>query len=571
MKKALKRRLKNISLLISIVILVGIGTGIYVTLGPFREFFWNMPYMAGMLGRQHYLVLLQNNHELRPSGGFITAAAKVTMTFGVPSIKVFDSYAIPDPSPRIPAPEPFEYLIGQGDAFFGGWTFRDANFSPSIDKSAQEVIRMYQIAFPDEEIDAVVALDFSVIESLLEIYGPLTIEDTVFDQDNFFSLSQRISKNVDTHNAEELKNRKNILQPFVKTLIRQVIGQPTQYHGLMNRLGLLAQEKHFWIYHQNPDLQLKFVEQDFSPIISAPESDADVVHVNIANIGGRKADRYMSKEIRYRADFSNPENPLSKLEITLEHLGSYNIQSDIYQAYLRSYVPRDAVLVRSEGNTLRSTSVYEDLDMTVFADYVRLRPGEKVVVSYWYRLPETILPENYRLKVIKQPGVDEQYWHIAVRQVNDSSLRNTPDPNQSRNPMTIRENLASWQGILDEDLSFDLYQQFDNQGPIVLWQRFVDLETINVRFNERIDPLLANDPANYSITDLNESDAQIDEMSILSAEFDERDLWLKVSGVTQQDEEHYQLIIKNITDINGNPTSPSPLTRTLVQRINDEG
>jgi len=571
MNKALKRRFKNISLLITIVILVGIGTGIYVTLGPFREFFWNMPYMAGMLGRQHYLVLLQNNHELRPSGGFITAAARVTMTFGVPSIKVFDSYAIPDPSPRIPAPEPFEYLIGQGDAFFGGWTFRDANFSPSIDKSAQEVIRMYQIAFPEEEIDAVVALDFSVIERFLHLYGPLTIEDTVFDQDNFFSLSQRISKNVDTHNAEELKNRKNILQPFVKTLIKKMIGQPTQYHNLMTSLGELAKEKHYWIYHQNEDLQQKFIQADLSPIITAPESDTDVVHVNVANIGGRKADRYMSKEVRYRADFSNPENPLSKLEITLEHLGSYNIQSDIYQAYLRSYVPRDAVLVRSEGNTLRSTSVYEDLDMTVFADYVRLRPGEKVVISYWYRLPETILPENYRLKIIKQPGVDQQYWHVAVRQVNDSSLKNTPDPNRTRHDMTIRENLASWQGILENDLSFDLYQQFDNQGPIVLWQKFVDLETINVRFNERIDPLLANDPANYSVTDLNESDAQIDEVTILSAEFDERDLWLKVSGVTQQEEEHYQLILKNITDINGNPTSPSPLTRTLVQRINDEG
>lgn len=536
---------------------------VYNILGPFRPFFWNMPYLMGFFGPKSYLVLLQNNNELRPTGGFITAVAEVNLLFGYPSIEVKDSYQIPNPPQKLPAPKPFDYFIGDRDPFFAGWTLRDANFSPDFSKSSQDIISLYQLAYPDRDIDGVFSVDFKVIEKLLEIYGPLTVEDVTFDQDNFFIHSQRISKNIDTHDTQQLENRKNILKPFANTLIKQIIQSPSSYRTLFHELFLLSQQKHLLVYTPAESLQQKFDTYHLTGSVTPPEVNSDFIHLNVANIGGRKADRYVTKSIRYLADFSNPAQQQSKLEVTLEHLGSYNIQSDIYQAYLRLYVPEGSEFMSASGDSLTITQQTNDLGFTVFEDYIRMKPGDKLVLTYLYRLPETILAQDYHLQLVKQPGLEDQYWHVAVKQMNDSSMKNAT----TSTPMSIRENLAFWQGKLELDEAFHVVQTADTQPPIVLWQRFETLSRINVRFNELIDTSTALDKLNYRITDKNEKNDVSDEVRITSVIFEDRDLWITVEGMTDQPEEHYELSLGNIQDIHGNLTDPNPLLRTLVQRI----
>lgn len=570
MRKKTKRKIKRIAILAVLVVTVSLGFIIYITLGPLRSFFWNAPYLMGFLGPRNYLVLLQNNNELRPTGGFITAVAEVSTLFGFVSIEVFDSYQIPNPEPRIPAPDAFEYFIGQNDPFFAGWTLRDANFSPDFATSSKDIIDLYQAAYPDKEIDAVIAIDFSVIESLLEQYGPFTVEDVIFDKESFFIQSQRISKDVDTHDVDQLKNRKNILKPFANTLKNKIVRSPVHYKSFFENIDRLIKAKHILAYSTSASFQQKLEQFQLSNIITGEDSKSDYLHVNIANIGGRKADRYITKDIKYLADFSNPSDLRSKLEIRLEHLGSYNIQSDIYQAYIRTYVPLNAELISSGGETLRKTESFIDLGLTVFADYIRMRPGDVVTLTYNYKLPNTIYPEDYRIRVVKQPGTQNQWWQVAVKQMNDSSMENVPDFNNETTEMIIRENLAIWRGVPEQDLNFHIFKKIDNRGPVILWQKFTDLQTINIRFQELIDKDKALDPANYKIMDLNKNNQTTDNITVSKVEFEERDLWITVDGVTDQAEEHYQITIRDIQDLYGNIIVPNPIIRTLVQRIEDE-
>jgi len=563
MRKHTKRKIQYGIAIVIGSFLLGMFLIIYNVLGPFRPFFWNIPYLMGFFGPKSYLVLLQNNNELRPTGGFITAVAEVNMLFGYPSIEVKDSYQIPNPPQKQPAPKPFEYFIGQRDPFFAGWTLRDANFSPDFAKSSQDIITLYQQAYPDRSIDGVFSIDFKVIEKLLEMYGPLTVEDVTFDQDNFFMHSQRISKNIDTHNVEQLESRKNILKPFANSLINEILKSPSLYRSLFHELFVLSEQKHVLVYTQADSLQQKFKAHDLTGTLQSPEANSDFIHLNVANIGGRKADRYVTKSVRYLADFSNPAQQQSRLEITFEHLGSYNIQSDIYQAYLRLYVPEGSKFMNATGDSLTITQQTNDLGFTVFEDYLRMKPGDKLVLTYHYQLPETILAQDYQLQIVKQPGVEDQYWQVAVKQLNDSSMKN----GNSSTPLSIRENLAFWQGKLDLDENFHVVQTADTQAPIVLWQRFETLSRINVRFNELIDTSTALDKLNYRIIDKNEKNSTTDEVRITSVVFEDRDLWITVEGITDQPEEHYELSLGSIQDIHGNLTDPNPLIRTLVQRI----
>jgi len=565
MRKQTRKRIKYTVIITLGSLFLAASLIIYHILGPLRSFFWNAPYMMGFFGPKTYLVLLQNNNELRPTGGFITAVAEVKTLFGYPSIEVNDSYQIPNPPQKIPAPRPFEYFIGERDPFFAGWTVRDANFSPDFSQSSQDILELYAKAYPDRSVNGVFSIDFSVIEKLLEIYGPITVEDVTFDQDNFFINSQRISKDVDTHNVEELAGRKNILKPFANTLLKEITGSPSLYSALFQELYSLSQEKHILAYTTAESLQEKFARYHLTGGLRNSDISSDFLHFNVANIGGRKADRYVTKSIRYLADFSNPAQQLSKVEITLEHLGSYNIQSDIYQAYLRLYVPDGSRFLGASGETLTITQQTNDLGFTVFEDFIRMKPGEKRVLTYSYELPETIRSNDYKLSLVKQPGTEHQYWHVAVKQLNDSSMKNA----KATTPFSIRENLAFWQGELLRDEQFQVVQTADTQGPIILWQEFVNLNLINVRFNELVDTSTALEKLNYQITDKNEKNSTQDEISITSLKFEDRDLWITTSGMTVQPEEHYELILSNIQDIHGNLIQPNPLTRTLVQRINE--
>lgn len=567
MRKNTKRKIIKILLLLIISFSLLLSLILYNILGPFRSFFWNLPGIAGFLGPRNYLVLIQNDNELRPTGGFITAVAEVSLFFGYPSVSVSDVYQIPDPQPKITAPEPFSYFIGQNDPFFAGWTLRDANFSPDFAKSSQDIINLYQKAYPENDVDGVFSVDFAVIEKLLEMYGPFDVDGTMFDKENFFINTQRLSKDIDTHNVEQLKNRKNILKPFAQTLFKTIMKSPGKYGLLSSTLAELAREKHVQAYSSSESLQQKFCDQDLCGKLSVPASGSDFLHVNVANIGGRKADRYVTKEIKYLADFSNPEQQVSRLTVTLEHLGSYNIQSDIYQAYVRSYVPLGSRLLHSSGTNLRLTESTTDLGATVFADYIRLKPGESITLSYEYELPKEINPQDYRLFIDKQAGLQNDLWQIAVKQVNDSSMKNGDPQEPPLTPMQLRENLAFWQGEVHEKRAFHLLQSADKQAPIILWQKFTDLNTINIRFNELLDIGPVLEKMNYELRDLNEKNTVTDELKIISARFEDRDLWLTVEGLTDQPEEHYEITLKNLADINGNVIEPNPLTRTLVQRF----
>src|SRR6185295_16659159 len=100
----------------------------YLLLGPFRTFFWNTPGLAGIGSAKNYLILLQHENELRPTGGFITSFAILSLHWGIPYIEFLNSEEVTIPNPREKGPEAIESIFGT-DPKYAGWVFRDSNFS----------------------------------------------------------------------------------------------------------------------------------------------------------------------------------------------------------------------------------------------------------------------------------------------------------------------------------------------------------------------------------------------------------------------------------------------------------
>ncbi len=530
-----------------------------LVIGPFRTFFWNVPSLAGFPVPKRYLVLLQNNSELRPSGGFISGFGTVRMFWGIPLVNFSDSYTL-DTGREVVPPYPFEKLIGD-DPFYSGWQFRDANFSPDFPTSAKQVMAFYAMTYPDVYFDGVVALDFHVVEDLLRVFGSISVDSERFTADNFFMQIQRLSKDVDLHNEEALRGRKGFLAGLAKSLVREMMFSPLHYRATVSVLKRNLDEKHIQFFSQHESLQKKIVRKGWDGVVSR-DTQEDFLHVNVANIGGRKADRYMQRAYEYTVTFPFEGVPHVKLIETFTHQGDYNLQSDRYQAYVRTYVPMGAKLTGSDTDSVDKVQFGEEFGTQYFGNTLVMMPGERRVFVYEYDLPATIIADNYTLRLVKQAGTDADNFRVTVRMPNDYSVLSEG----SDEPFSVRENIAVWNGNLRKDLVLRVQKQADSSSPLIQWQTFRDPKTIEIRFNEKIDPASVTDLSNFSVTDDNYANLQKDSITVTGARLSDMDLLLTLSGIQYAPGERYSLTLKHVSDLSGNVIQPDPKTVTVVQK-----
>jgi len=130
-----------------------------------------LPELLSRPGEQTYLLLAQNNDELRPTGGFISSIGTVTVAQGLFHLGPFvDSYRVEDWSkPHPDPPDPLREHMG-----LDLWVTRDANWWPDFTTSARAVADLYELN-QEKHVDGVVAIDMAAAARLLETLAPLRL------------------------------------------------------------------------------------------------------------------------------------------------------------------------------------------------------------------------------------------------------------------------------------------------------------------------------------------------------------------------------------------------------------
>ncbi|MCS7207648.1 MAG: DUF4012 domain-containing protein, partial [Dehalococcoidia bacterium] len=212
------------------------------------EFLW------GFLGYDRprtYLIVAQNQNEIRPTGGFIGYVVRLTLDKGtLTELVLHDSTEIdPDPTQKNPPPPDFIYWYLWMDRLL----FRDANWTPHFPASAAALAEIYAV-WTGVQVDGVIAttkamtLDITGVLGDIRVPGhphPLTrpvAEEYVeglrpyvgrgrptrpgtfcegkrcFDEDLFFALAERLKHGMPVHTRQALitllkehVHRKNLL------------------------------------------------------------------------------------------------------------------------------------------------------------------------------------------------------------------------------------------------------------------------------------------------------------------------------------------------------------------------
>jgi hypothetical protein len=140
-----------------------------------------MPGMLGQSGERNYVLMFQNNAEVRSTGGLPGALARLNATDGRLELKqqLTATDFAPIDSPVLPLTEAEEGIYGPQLGLF----IQDANFTPDYPRTAELVKARWESEQP-QPIDGVLAVDPVALSYLLGAVGPVVVDDVELTADN---------------------------------------------------------------------------------------------------------------------------------------------------------------------------------------------------------------------------------------------------------------------------------------------------------------------------------------------------------------------------------------------------
>lgn len=512
---------------------------------------------------KNYLLVAQNDGELRPTGGFASAFALVQFRSGTVHIEMHDVYGAVDDHPFVEPPYPYgEFLANEG---YTGHSFRDANVYADFPSSAEEFIKFFNINEPDIKIDGVATINYDILEDIVGVLGQIQVEDKTLTSENLFETIEYEVNNIDRHDIEQIYTRKQFLQPVLYALAKKTILHPEKWHEINEILYKALHDKKIQLYFKDEKLEQKYADKGWGGAWPQ-DKDSDFFAVVDTNLGGMKSNRYIVREVSRVLNFSEKEGTEMQLsadvDVKISHLGSdYAPISGDYRGFIRFYTPEGC---NFKGETPEGMWRYLENGRTVFAQKISLKPGDTTHVMFSYTLPDEVFKaDGYQLNVPRQSSTND-FYSLVFRAPRGMGISSMED---GKRHLETKENIAMFRQNLDSDLHLSLSLKPDVLPPLVIFQKMLSLGTATIHFNEDVKAPV--DPAQLELVDLNFNNQQTDLPKITKVEIDPQDariLNLTIEGLTEQVEERYKLKLKDIEDIHGNKMTPNPTEITLIQR-----
>lgn len=349
-----------------------------------------------------FLVLFQNNLEIRPGGGFIGSFGILKMKNGkilaleTHDTGIFDG-RIPD---TVEPPYPMKETLR-----IKSWKLRDSNWSPDWPTNAQKAEEFYYLGQGREKFDGVIGITANVLTSFLKATGPVSIEGypgTYGDENAVIMLEYQVEKAFEEQGIAR-GERKSVLTDLAKEIMKKVFELDSSKKIELGKIILEdLNEKDIQLYFHDAVLQAQAEKAGWSGEMDKAWKK-DFLMATDANLGAWKSDYYIKRTVDYALDLSG-ENPKAVLKITYNHTAKQkDFMTKDYLTYLRVYVPEGAWLVKSKN--FDGARFGNESGKKYFGAIVKVPLNSSKTVELEYNLPKEIERE-YDLKIQKQAGVN---------------------------------------------------------------------------------------------------------------------------------------------------------------------
>lgn len=430
--------------------------------------FW--PEILGFNGQKTYLILFQNNMELRPGGGFIGSYGILTLEQGkVLSFKIYDVYdADGQLKTHVEPPFPIRRFLPSVH-----WYLRDSNFSPDFAKGAV-ASAIFLNSEMHQAVDGVIGVDLFFIKNLLSVTGPIYVADYKenVNADNFYQITQ-------THTEKDFfpgsTQKKDFLRSFYNALIARLTSDKELSHlKLLSSFSTSVYEKHIMFAFNNPNTQATFAINGFSSSLFDERKKEngvinDFMGISEANLGANKVNYFVTRSITQKVIITDNGTVSEELVIAFKNTG----KTDIYKNYLRILLPTETKLTKIlvDGkeqkiiDAIDDPVIYEKKDFkqpsglevneenqaqnSLFGFLININPQELKTIQVFYDLSEKLVLEksefSYSLKLFKQPGIDFYPYSFSLNYPESFNVI------QNNNETSVLENSVTFSSQMTED------------------------------------------------------------------------------------------------------------------------
>jgi len=416
---------------------------------------------ASSEGPKTYLLLVLNQDELRPTGGFITAAGTLLLQDGrVISMSFENSGDLDDWSKPYPA-APWQLRQYMNSPVL---VFRDANWFPDFPTSALYAEYLYSYV-SNHSVDGVIAFNQQTLVELLSVLGPVELDgvSSPINADNVIAY-MRAAK---TPTAEDLAapdwNNKKFISDISFALMDKLFAGNVQWESLMGVLLNTLDEHHVLLQLDDPSMTELLARRNWDGSIQA--GDGDFLMVLDSNIGFNKTNALVQTSLTYDVDLTDMDAPESNLTVahqnnadskvpclqwggvTLDGQKNYPVDR-CYWDYLRIFtvsgtnlldanpqaIPADW-MIRRQSVPARVDLLDDKLEGVQGFGTLKVVPGGQTIrTNFRFALPVSIVrskPDSdekiYRLRIQKQPGTLAVPITIRVHFPNRVLIQKVPN------------------------------------------------------------------------------------------------------------------------------------------------
>ncbi|NTV54892.1 MAG: DUF4012 domain-containing protein [Candidatus Moranbacteria bacterium] len=359
-----------------------------------------------------FLILFQNNLELRPGGGFIGSFGILKVRDG--HVTDFQTHDTGNFDGRIPdtaaPPYPMKETLK-----ISSWKLRDSNWEPDFKTDADKATEFYEMGGGEEQFDGVIGITADVLSSVLTVTGPVEVPGFPgsYGSDNaILDLEKQVEKSY-IDQGIDFGERKSVLGLLGGQILERVKSLPPQ--DLLKLFKVMIGDLN------RKDIQLSFSDETLeSSVLAAGWGGAfdskwqdDFLMAVDANLNAWKTDSVMKRSMHYDVDLSG-ETAKARLTIHYENTGTEKtFMVKDYQTFLRVYVPGGSFVRSMDG--VATEPVYGTfMGKKYVGALVQVKLGESKDIVLEYDLPSGIDRDFYDLKVARQAGTGDNPVSISI-------------------------------------------------------------------------------------------------------------------------------------------------------------
>ncbi|KKU89203.1 MAG: hypothetical protein UY18_C0002G0016 [Microgenomates group bacterium GW2011_GWF2_47_9] len=412
-----------------------------------------LPDLIGLGSRRKYIVLFQNNMELRPTGGFIGSLSLLSFENGkLYDMPIYDVYDVDGQlKGHVEPPRVIKNVLGEAN-----WYLRDSNWDPDFPTSARRAEWFLKKSL-SQDVHGTIGINLDTLKDILKAMGPVRLADynEEVSAENIFERAEYHAEiNFFPGSTQKKEFLGNIADSLVESL-RTLSGRSAL--DLAKALSKSIDEKNLTIASNTSKTDRVLSSLGWNgeirtlpcPAIGQGDCLSDYAMLVDSNLGINKSNFFLKRKISLNIDIDAKRLIKHSLFTTYFNTStSAAWPAGAYKNYSRLYLPPGTIFrgLKINGNPVDETEIAltSEHDRLVVGFLVEVPINSTVTTEVNYELTSP-LPSNsptYSLYWQKQPGTSADPLDITL----NIPLFLEPElisPKASVSPQQLKFNLAN--------------------------------------------------------------------------------------------------------------------------------